>query len=126
MPVGSADLRIGTSGWNYPAGRGTWNGIFYPRPRGRAKGFDDAMIARIEAALRISIDRKIRRLAFFHQADIGDRARIAALLGSFAPDAVLHLAAESHVDRSIDGPGEFIKTNIDGTYALLDAALEPP
>ena len=60
----------------------------------------------------------------FHQADIGDRARIAALLGSFAPDAVLHLAAESHVDRSIDGPGEFIKTNIDGTYALLDAALE--
>ena len=41
MPVGSADLRIGTSGWNYPAGRGTWNGIFYPRPRGRAKGFDE-------------------------------------------------------------------------------------
>ncbi len=60
----------------------------------------------------------------FHRADIGDRLTIAALLGSFAPDAILHLAAESHVDRSIDGPGEFIKTNIEGTYVLLDAALE--
>src|SRR5712691_7794344 len=60
----------------------------------------------------------------FHQADIGDRPGIAALFGSFAPDAVLHLAAESHVDRSIDGPGEFIKTNIDGTYALLETALQ--
>jgi dTDP-glucose 4,6-dehydratase len=60
----------------------------------------------------------------FHQADIGDRPAIAALLGSFAPDAILHLAAESHVDRSIDGPGEFIKTNIQGTYALLEAARE--
>jgi dTDP-glucose 4,6-dehydratase len=60
----------------------------------------------------------------FHRADIGDRPAIAALLASYAPDAILHLAAESHVDRSIDGPGEFIKTNIDGTYALLEAALE--
>ena len=39
--MGTADLRIGTSGWNYPAGRGTWNGIFYPPSRGRAKGFDE-------------------------------------------------------------------------------------
>jgi dTDP-glucose 4,6-dehydratase len=60
----------------------------------------------------------------FHQADICERAAIARLLSEFQPDAVLHLAAESHVDRSIDGPGEFIKTNIDGTYALLDAALD--
>jgi dTDP-glucose 4,6-dehydratase len=60
----------------------------------------------------------------FHRADIGDRPVIAALLASFAPDAILHLAAESHVDRSIDGPGEFITTNIDGTYALLEAARE--
>src|SRR6266852_7001090 len=60
----------------------------------------------------------------FHRADIGDRPAIAALLGSFAPDAILHLAAESHVDRSIDRPGEFIKTNIEGTFALLEAALE--
>ncbi len=60
----------------------------------------------------------------FQRADIGDRPAIAGLLRSFAPDAILHLAAESHVDRSIDGPGEFIKTNIEGTYALLEAALE--
>jgi dTDP-glucose 4,6-dehydratase len=59
----------------------------------------------------------------FRCADICDRAVMAELLQSFAPDAVLHLAAESHVDRSIDGPGEFIKTNIEGTYALLEAAL---
>ena len=59
----------------------------------------------------------------FARADIGDRSAIAALLESFRPDAVLHLAAESHVDRSIDGPGEFIKTNIDGTYSLLEATV---
>jgi dTDP-glucose 4,6-dehydratase len=58
----------------------------------------------------------------FRQTDICDRAAIAALLREFAPDAVLHLAAESHVDRSIDGPGDFIRTNIEGTFALLDAA----
>ncbi len=60
----------------------------------------------------------------FQRADIGDRPAIAALLAAFAPDAILHLAAESHVDRSIDGPGEFIKTNIEGTYVLLEAARE--
>jgi uncharacterized protein YecE (DUF72 family) len=41
MSMGTADLRIGTSGWNYPSGRGTWNGVFYPPSRGRAKGFDE-------------------------------------------------------------------------------------
>ena len=60
----------------------------------------------------------------FHQGDIGDRQTVAPLLAEFRPDAVMHLAAESHVDRSIDGPGEFIKTNIEGTYVLLEAALE--
>src|SRR5712671_2561996 len=48
----------------------------------------------------------------FHRGDIGDRGAVAGLLRAFEPDGVLHLAAESHVDRSIDGPGEFIKTNI--------------
>jgi dTDP-glucose 4,6-dehydratase len=60
----------------------------------------------------------------FHPADIGDRLAIAGLLCSFQPDAILHLAAETHVDRSIDGPGAFIKTNIEGTYVLLEAARE--
>jgi uncharacterized protein YecE (DUF72 family) len=41
MPVSTAELRIGTSGWNYPSGKGTWNGVFYPPSRGRAKGFDE-------------------------------------------------------------------------------------
>jgi dTDP-glucose 4,6-dehydratase len=60
----------------------------------------------------------------FCRADILDRKLIAERMQGFAPDAVLHLAAESHVDRSIDGPGDFIRTNIEGTYALLEAALD--
>ena len=58
----------------------------------------------------------------FRQADVCDRATIAGLIAEFAPDAVLHLAAESHVDRSIDAPGEFIKTNVEGTFSMLEAA----
>src|ERR1700730_12765966 len=50
----------------------------------------------------------------FRAADICDRSAMAALIQEVAPDAVQHLAAESHVDRSIDRPGEFIKTNIEG------------
>ena len=59
----------------------------------------------------------------FSHTDICDRSAIADLFSSFCPDAVMHLAAESHVDRSIDGPAEFIKTNVLGTYILLEAAL---
>ncbi|UQY34413.1 dTDP-glucose 4,6-dehydratase [Pseudomonas fulva] len=57
----------------------------------------------------------------FLQADIGDQPAVADALQSFQPDAIMHLAAESHVDRSIDGPAAFIQTNIVGTYALLEA-----
>jgi dTDP-glucose 4,6-dehydratase len=59
----------------------------------------------------------------FVQGDIGDLALVSALLEEERPDAVMHLAAESHVDRSIDGPGEFIETNIVGTFRMLQAAL---
>jgi dTDP-glucose 4,6-dehydratase len=59
----------------------------------------------------------------FVEADIGDSAAVSALLAEERPDAIMHLAAESHVDRSIDGPGEFIETNIVGTFRLLQAAL---
>jgi dTDP-glucose 4,6-dehydratase len=59
----------------------------------------------------------------FARADICDGARMAELFQTFDPDAVMHLAAESHVDRSIDGPAEFIRTNVLGTYSLLQAAL---
>ncbi|MDK3074524.1 dTDP-glucose 4,6-dehydratase [Sedimentitalea sp. JM2-8] len=58
----------------------------------------------------------------FVQADIRDRAALDRVFDSHRPDAVMHLAAESHVDRSIDGPGTFIDTNITGTYTLLEAA----
>jgi dTDP-glucose 4,6-dehydratase len=58
----------------------------------------------------------------FEQADIRDRAAMDRVLASHRPDAIMHLAAESHVDRSIDGPGDFISTNITGTYTLLEAA----
>ena len=59
----------------------------------------------------------------FEQVDLCDGAALAAIFAKHQPDAVMHLAAESHVDRSIDGPGEFIQTNIVGTYNLLQAAL---
>lgn len=59
----------------------------------------------------------------FLQADICDADAMRQALGSFKPDAVMNLAAESHVDRSIDGPGEFIQTNVVGTFTLLQAAL---
>ncbi len=58
----------------------------------------------------------------FVQADIRDRAALDAAFAEHAPGAVMHLAAESHVDRSIDGPGDFIETNITGTYNMLEAA----
>lgn len=58
----------------------------------------------------------------FVQADICDRAALDNIFQSYRPHAVMHLAAESHVDRSIDGPAAFIATNIVGTYTLLEAA----
>ncbi len=61
------------------------------------------------------------RYAFEH-ADICDAPKMAELLRTHQPDAIMHLAAESHVDRSIDGPAAFIETNIVGTYTLVEAA----
>lgn len=58
----------------------------------------------------------------FEHADICDSAAMAVLFNKYQPDVVMHLAAESHVDRSIDGPAAFIETNIVGTYTLLEAA----
>jgi dTDP-glucose 4,6-dehydratase len=56
------------------------------------------------------------------QADIADRAAVDAAFAQAQPDAVIHLAAESHVDRSIESPGDFIRTNVTGTFILLEAA----
>ena len=60
----------------------------------------------------------------FVQGDIGDRALVARLLAEHRPQAVVNFAAESHVDRSIDGPGAFVQTNVVGTFNLLEAARE--
>ena len=59
---------------------------------------------------------------FFEQVDICNAIEIRRILDQYQPDIVMHLAAESHVDRSIDGPGDFIQTNIVGTYVLLEEA----
>jgi dTDP-glucose 4,6-dehydratase len=59
----------------------------------------------------------------FVEADIGDVPRMLVLLAEERIDAIMHLAAESHVDRSIDGPGIFVETNVVGTFRLLNAAL---
>lgn len=58
----------------------------------------------------------------FHQIDVCDGPAIKAVLRQEKPDAILHLAAESHVDRSITGPAEFIRTNVTGTYSMLEEA----
>jgi dTDP-glucose 4,6-dehydratase len=58
----------------------------------------------------------------FVQGDIGDRGLLTSLLDRYQPRAIVHFAAESHVDRSIHGPGDFIRTNVDGTFHLLEAA----
>lgn len=58
----------------------------------------------------------------FEHADIRDRVALDRIFATHAPDAVMHLAAESHVDRSIDGPADFIQTNITGTFNMLEAA----
>ncbi|RJE87853.1 dTDP-glucose 4,6-dehydratase [Paracoccus onubensis] len=60
----------------------------------------------------------------FEQTNIRDRAALDRIFAAHRPDAVMHLAAESHVDRSIDGPGAFIETNITGTYNMLESARD--
>src|SRR6202040_1210951 len=60
-----------------------------------------------------------KRYEFVH-GDIADRPLLSGLLGRLNPRAIVHFAAESHVDRSIRGPGDFIRTNVDGTFALLE------
>jgi dTDP-glucose 4,6-dehydratase len=59
----------------------------------------------------------------FVRADIADAQKMQTVIGEYRPDVIMHLAAESHVDRSIDGPGEFVQTNVVGTFTLLQAAL---
>jgi dTDP-glucose 4,6-dehydratase len=87
----------------------------------RIINLDKLTYAADPASLR-SIDQSERYL--FRRADICDGPAVAALLDQEQPDAIMHLAAETHVDRSIDGPGVFVKTNVVGTVTLLNAALD--
>lgn len=77
------------------------------------------------AANLASLGEAVRKspLHRFEQVDICDRAEVARVFATHRPDGVMHLAAESHVDRSIDGPAAFIETNIVGTFALLQETL---
>ena len=79
----------------------------------------DALTYAGNLANLVSLGRDARHT--FVKGDIGDRALLDSLLAAHQPRAVLHFAAESHVDRSIHGPGAFMKTNIDGTFTLLEA-----
>lgn len=80
---------------------------------------DKMTYAASEAALEEAIGSTRHRLI---RADIADSATMAAIFAEHRPDAVMHLAAETHVDRAIDGPAPFIQSNIVGTYVLLEAA----
>lgn len=75
---------------------------------------------RLEALADVSTSPHHR----FFEADVADRTAMMAVFRDFDPDGVLHLAAESHVDRSIDDPGDFVVTNIHGTFVLLESALQ--
>lgn len=82
--------------------------------------YDKLTYAGVLASLA-SVERHARYR--FVRGDICDAAAVRAAIEDFRPDVIAHLAAESHVDRSIDGPGEFIQTNIVGTFTMLQQAL---
>lgn len=74
----------------------------------------------LDSLRKISDDPRYR----FEHADICDRETMKHIFNDFKPDIIIHLAAESHVDRSIDGPDDFVRSNIEGTYILLETARE--
>jgi dTDP-glucose 4,6-dehydratase len=90
------------------------------------KGYDVVNVDKLTYSGNLESLREVEGAANyrFHQADICDRERIAAILAEEQPDAIMHLAAETHVDRSIDGPEVFVETNVLGTVRLLAAALD--
>jgi dTDP-glucose 4,6-dehydratase len=88
--------------------------------RGHAVVNLDAMTYAANAANVASVAAS--NLYTFEHADIRDRAALDRIFATHRPDAVMHLAAESHVDRSIDGPADFIATNVTGTFNMLEAA----
>ncbi len=95
------------------------------RMRGDAAKNDAASIVNLDQLTYAGNPRNLASIAAdaryeFVHGDIGDRSRVRELFGKHQPHAIVHFAAESHVDRSIRGPDDFIRTNIDGTFALLE------
>jgi dTDP-glucose 4,6-dehydratase len=88
-------------------------------------GHEVLVVDKLTYAANLASLDSVRHHPRYHlsRTDICDHAAITELFTDFGPDAVMHLAAESHVDRSIDAPGKFINTNIIGTYVLLEASL---
>jgi dTDP-glucose 4,6-dehydratase len=91
-----------------------------------ANGYDVVNVDKLTYSGSIEALQSVENLLHhrFHRADICDGQQMAGILADEQPEAIMHLAAETHVDRSIDGPAAFIETNIVGTFRLLDAALE--
>jgi dTDP-glucose 4,6-dehydratase len=91
-----------------------------------ASGYDVVNVDKLTYSGSIEALQSVENLLHhrFHRADICDGQQMAGILADEQPEAIMHLAAETHVDRSIDGPAAFIETNIVGTFRLLDAALE--
>ena len=89
-----------------------------------ARGRDVLVVDKLTYAANLDNLAPVAGRYRFEKADIGDGPRMRALLREFRPDAIMNLAAESHVDRSIDGPADFIETNIVGTFRLLEAARD--
>ena len=89
------------------------------------KGYDVVNVDKLTYAGNLSSLTEIAKSANyrFYKADICDDAKMLDILRAHDIDAIVHLAAESHVDRSIDGPGAFVETNVVGTFRLLNAAL---
>ena len=101
--------------WFYQLGRGS---SYHPYPRRRYQSRQAHHAGNLESLAEVSSSERYA----FEQVDICDRAELDRVFAAHQPDAVMHLAAESHVDRSITGPAAFIETNIVGTYTLLEAA----
>lgn len=89
-----------------------------------AKGYEVVVVDKLTYAACLANLESVAASPGYHfiKADICDSTRMAQVFADHRPDAVLHLAAESHVDRSIDGPAAFIETNINGTYSMLETA----
>ena len=89
------------------------------------RGYDVVNVDKLTYSANLESLRSVAEMPNyrFYGADICDEDAIAAILDAERPDAIMHLAAETHVDRSIDGPAAFIETNVAGTFKLLDAAL---